>query len=149
MGQRSFLILGILGLIPFILIFAAYFISPPENNVYELLLYTFIAYSAIIASFLGGIQWGMIISKVDQLFNIGFPLTLSVVPALIAWGALLVLNSLVLSLCLIIASYIFATLTDFYLYNKKATPYWFLNMRVPLSLLVVILTFILLTQQFN
>ena len=82
MGQRSFFVLGILGLIPFILIFAAYFISPPENNVYELLLYTFIAYSAIIASFLGGIQWGMIISKVDQLFNIGFPLTLSVVPAL-------------------------------------------------------------------
>ena len=147
MGQRSFIILGILGLLPFILTFSAYFITPPDNKVYELLLYIFIAYAAIIASFLGGIQWGMIISRIDQLFNIGFPLTLSVVPALLAWSALLVLQSLIISLCLIIASFIFATMTDFYLYNKKATPYWFLNMRVPLSALVVILSFILLVQQ--
>tara|TARA_B100000780_G_scaffold105042_1_gene73551 strand:+ start:8243 stop:8683 length:441 start_codon:yes stop_codon:yes gene_type:complete len=146
MGQRSFLILGTLGLIPFIVIFVAYFISPPEEKVYEFLIYLFVAYAAIIASFLGGIQWGMIISKADQLFKIGFPLTLSVVPALIAWSALLVLHSLVFSLTLIIISFIFATVNDFYLYNQKATPYWFLNMRVPLSAIVIILTFILLIQ---
>jgi hypothetical protein len=149
MGQRAFLILGSLGLIPFIAIFSAYFISPPEEKVYEFLIYVFVAYAAIIASFLGGIQWGMIISRADLLFNIGFPLTLSVVPALIAWSALLVLHSLILALTLIISSFIFATVNDFYLYNKKATPYWFLNMRVPLSAIVVILTFILLIQQLN
>ena len=149
MGQRSFLILGILGLLPFIVIFCAYFIAPPDKNIYELLLYLFIAYSAIIASFLGGIQWGMIISKGDQLFSIALPITLSVIPSLISWCALLILNSLILSLCLIILAYLFATLTDFYLYNKKVTPYWFLNMRVPLSLIVVILAFVLLTRQLN
>jgi hypothetical protein len=138
MGQRAFLILGSLGLIPFIAVFSAYFISPPEEKVYEFLIYVFVAYAAIIASFLGGIQWGMIISRADLLFNIGFPLTLSVVPALLAWSALLVLHS-----------FMFATVNDFYLYNKKATPYWFLNMRVPLSAIVVILTFILLIQQLN
>ncbi|MDA9137328.1 DUF3429 domain-containing protein [Pelagibacterales bacterium] len=146
MGQRSFLILGTLGLIPFVVIFAAYFISPPEEKVYEFLTYLFVAYAAIIASFLGGIQWGMIISRADLLFNIGFPLTMSVVPALLAWSALLVLHSLTFSLILIIVSFLFATATDFYLYNKKATPYWFLNTRVPLSVLVVVLTFILLLQ---
>ena len=35
MGQRSFLILGILGLLPFIVIFCAYFIAPPDKNIYE------------------------------------------------------------------------------------------------------------------
>ena len=146
MGQRSFLILGTLGLIPFVVIFAAYFISPPEEKVYEFLIYLFVAYAAIIASFLGGIQWGMIISRVDLLFNIGFPLAMSVIPALLAWSALLVFQSLNFSLTLIIASFIFATMNDFYLYNLKVTPYWFLNMRVPLSAVVIILTFILLIQ---
>ena len=146
MGQRSFLILGTLGLIPFVVIFAAYFISPPEEKVYEFLIYLFVAYAAIIASFLGGIQWGMIISRVDLLFNIGFPLAMSVIPTLLAWSALLVFQSLNFSLTLIIASFIFATMNDFYLYNLKVTPYWFLNMRVPLSAVVIILTFILLIQ---
>ena len=88
----------------------------------------------------------MIISRADLLFNIGFPLTMSVIPALLAWSALLVLHSLTFSLILIITSFLFATMNDFYLYNKKATPYWFLNMRVPLSAVVIILTFILLIQ---
>ena len=43
MGQRAFLILGSLGLIPFIAIFSAYFISPPEEKVYEFLIYLFVA----------------------------------------------------------------------------------------------------------
>ena len=70
MGQRASLVLATLGLLPFILIFAAYFISPPEEQIYNFLIYLFVAYGAIIASFLGGIQWGMIITKADQLFNI-------------------------------------------------------------------------------
>ena len=136
-------------MLPFILIFAAYFISPPEEQIYNFLIYLFVAYGAIIASFLGGIQWGMIITKADQLFNISFPLTISVAPALIAWSALLVLHSLVFSLTLIIISFFVASMHDFYLYNKKATPYWFLNIRVPLSAIVIVMTFILLIREIN
>jgi hypothetical protein len=60
MGQRQSLILGLLGLIPFILITAGCFITPPDETVYDLLIFIFVAYAAIVASFWGGVQWGLI-----------------------------------------------------------------------------------------
>ena len=76
MGQRQSLILGALGLIPFILLVAACFISPPDKALYDLLIFIFISYAAVISSFLGGIQWGLIISSADRIYSIFLPFVL-------------------------------------------------------------------------
>jgi len=143
-GQRQSLILGLLGLIPFILITVGCFITPPDETVYDLLIFIFVAYAAIVASFLGGVQWGLITASADKIYAVFVPLLTSVIPALVAWSALLTIRNLTLSLTLIIIAFVIASLHDYYLHQKKIPPYWFFNIRLPLSLAVVILASIML-----
>mgnify|MGYP007000100132 len=65
------------------------------------------------------------------------PLFISTLPSLIAWGALLSLENLTISLILIIISFLVSSLHDYYLYQQKLTPYWFLSVRIPLSIFVI------------
>tara|TARA_B100001175_G_C19383282_1_gene577655 strand:+ start:406 stop:846 length:441 start_codon:yes stop_codon:yes gene_type:complete len=143
MGQHQSLILGLLGLVPLILLISASFIVPPDNEIYELLIFIYISYAAVISSFLGGIQWGLITASIERAYSVFLPLFISTVPCLIAWSALLTLENLTISLILIITSFIVAILHDYYLHQQKLTPYWFLSLRIPLSLAVIILTSIL------
>ena len=143
MGQRQSLILGLLGLIPFILLISASFISPPDESIYELIIFIYVSYAAVISSFLGGIQWGLISASAEKIYSIFLPLFITTLPCLIAWGALLTLKNLTISLSLIIISFLVSSLYDYYLYQQKLTPYWFLRVRIPLSIVVIILTFVL------
>ena len=143
MGQPQSLILGLLGLIPFILLIAASFIVPADDEIYELLIFIYISYGAVISSFLGGIQWGLITASAERIYSIFFPLFIATVPCIFAWSALLTLENLTTSLILIIVSFIVSSLHDYYLYQQKLTPYWFLSLRIPLSVVVIILTPIL------
>ena len=143
MGYRSSLIVGIFGLIPFVIIFLCCLITPADQEVYNLLIYLFISYSAIISSFLGGIQWGLITASADRIYNVLLPLLISTVPALMGWSALIFITNLFHSLAIIIISFLIATAHDYYLYNTKATPYWFLNIRVPLTSAVIVLSFMM------
>ena len=143
MGQRQTIILGLLGLIPLVLIIIASFISPPDESIHELLIFIYISYAAVISSFLGGIQWGLITASAEKIYSIFTQLFISTIPSLIAWFALLTLKNLTLSLVLIIISFLVSGLYDYYLYQQKLTPYWFLSIRIPLSVVVVILTSIL------
>ena len=70
MGRVQSYILGGLGLIPFVLIVLSCFLSPPDKEIYSLLIYIYIAYAAIISSFLGGIQWGLIISHAEKVYSL-------------------------------------------------------------------------------
>ena len=141
MGMKSSLVLGILGLIPFFVIAISCFIVPPEQDVYNLLIFIFLSYAAIISSFLGGIQWGLITAASDKLYHIFFPLLISTLPALVAWASLLLLGtSLKISLILVISSFICSSIHDYFLYTSKVTPYWFLNIRVPLTIAVILLS---------
>ena len=144
MGYRSSLIVGILGLIPFMLIFLCCLIIPADQELYNLLIYLFISYAAIISSFLGGVQWGLITASADRIYNVLLPLLIiSTVPALMGWSALIFITNLFYSLIIIIISFILASANDYYLYNTKATPYWFLNIRVPLTSAVIVLSFLM------
>ena len=145
MGQKQSYILGLFGLIPFIIIFLMYFISPPNDEIYDLMIFIYIAYAAIISSFLGGIQWGLITAFADKIFYVFTPLLITVIPALISWAALLSLENLKLSLVLLLISYAISLLHDYYLYQQlKITPRWFITMKVILSLTVSMLTSILI-----
>ena len=144
MGRRQSTIIGLLGLVPFILLVAACFIIPPDKEVYELLIFIYISYAAVISSFLGGIQWGLITASAERIYFVFFPLLISTVPCLISWSALLTIKDLRISLILIIASFVVSSLHDYYLDRQKLTPHWFfLSIRMPLSLTVIILTSIL------
>ena len=143
MGQRQSLILGLLGLIPFILLIIASFISPPDEVIYELIIFIYVSYAAVISSFLGGIQWGLITASAEKIYSIFLPLLITTLPSLIAWMALLTLKNLKISLTLIIISFLVSGLYDYYLYQQKLTPYWFLSIRIPLSIVVIILTSVL------
>ena len=144
MGQRQSIIIGLLGLIPFIFLAAACFIIPPDKEVYELLIFIYISYAAVISSFLGGIQWGLIMASAERIYFVFLPLLISTVPCLISWSALLTIKDLRISLILIIASFVVSILHDYYLDRQKLTPHWFfLSIRMPLSLTVIILTSIL------
>lgn len=143
MGYRSSLIIGMLGLMPFVVIFLCCLITPPDQEVYNLLIYLFISYGAIISSFLGGMQWGLITASADRIYNVLFPLLISTIPALMGWSALIFVTSLFYSLIIIILAFIIALAHDYYLHNTKAAPYWFMNIRVPLTSVVIILSFIM------
>ena len=140
MGYRSSLTLGILGLIPFVAIFVCCLITPADQEVYDLLIYLFVSYAAIISSFLGGIQWGLITASADRIYSVFLPLLISTIPALMGWSALIFVTNLFYSLIIIVISFILALAHDYYLYNTKATPYWFLNIRVPLTSAVIIIS---------
>ena len=141
MGRRQSIIIGLLGLIPFIFLAAACFIIPPDKEVYELLIFIYISYAAVISSFLGGIQWGLITASAERTYFVFFPLLISTVPCLISWSALLTIKDLRISLILIISSFVVSSLHDYYLDRQKLTPHWFfLSIRMPLSLTVIILT---------
>ena len=145
MGQQQSYILGSLGLIPFIAIILLCVISPPDSKVYSLLIFIYIAYAAVISSFLAGIQWGLITSFADKIYYVFTPLLITVIPALISWAALLSLENLKLSLVLLLISYVISLLHDYYLYQQlKITPRWFIKMKVILSLTVSMLTIILI-----
>ena len=144
MGRLQSIIIGLLGLIPFIFLAAACFIIPPDKEVYELLIFIYISYAAVISSFLGGIQWGLITASAERIYFVFFPLLISTIPCLISWSALLTIKDLRISLILIIVSFVVSSLHDYYLDRQKLTPHWFfLSIRMPLSLTVIILTSIL------
>lgn len=75
--------LGGAGVIPFVLT-AAGAVVVGEEALRALALQAFVAYSAIILSFLGGVRWGAALSEAGWR-----PLALSVAPSLIAFAALL------------------------------------------------------------
>ena len=144
MGRVQSYILGGLGLIPFVVIVISCFLSPPDVEIYSLLIYIYIAYAAIISSFLGGIQWGLIISHAEKVYSTFLPLVVSVLPPLIAWASLLTIQNLYISLLIVSVSYVVSILHDCYLhYLEKITSSWFILMKLILSISVILLTSIL------
>lgn len=125
------ILLGYAGLIPFVaLSLGLWFVSDTNANQINQALLT---YAAIILSFMGAIHWGLAISDNDRIEN--KQLTISVLPALVAWFASLA-NPLVNYSLLTIA---FATLCVYdgkMVQNGKA-PSWYPKLRTPLTTIVV------------
>ncbi len=82
------LLLGLAGLIPFVAATAMVWWAPMTWQF--IAIQAFLYYSAVILSFLGGVQWGVAMS-LEPAGSAGFNrrLLLSMGPSLIAWPALL------------------------------------------------------------
>jgi len=124
--------LGGLGVLPFVALATAHILSTGE--IASLTGFALAAYGAVILSFLGGIQWGLAIAPNRPGAPIGLPLTLSVVPSLIGWGALLLpdpANLLVLAL-----TFLAVLALDLWAARAGLAPDWYPKLRIPLSLIV-------------
>ncbi len=123
-------ILGYAGLIPFILLSIASWLQIPlDIDVTNMLL----TYAAIIFSFMGAVHWGIAISSKQDSSEY---LIVSVMPALIAWLALLAPQTYAFLLLLFgfIALYVY----DRFAEKKQQLPGWYLPMRQRLTIVVVI-----------
>ena len=147
------LVLGISGLIPFVVsaILLAFpqwssslivaflpLSSTPENPVNaqtlsaldQLAVFSLGAYAAVILSFLGGVRWGNLLNDKTRLKQWS-PLTLSVVPSLIAWPALLLPPFWMLSLLAI--GLVLQYTLDVEALRRKELPAWFGKLRLILT----------------
>lgn len=101
-----------------------------------------IAYGAVILSFLGGTVWGLAAAAAanDPLFvEEGRLFALSVVPSLIAWGALLLAPFPALSL--LAAAFLAQLFVDRWMGRLQMVPPWWWRLRVGLTLVVVVCLF--------
>ncbi len=85
-----------------------------------------LAYGACILSFLGGVRWGIAITQRDARLSV--ELTTSVLPALVAWTALLV--SPKAGLAMLAASFVVLLAADL---NLPDVPPWYRALRIPLT----------------
>lgn len=88
-------------------------------------------YDATILSFLGGAWWG-IAARAGGVRPLGPVLIASVLPALAAWGALLIPRGG--GLMLIGLLFLVALSGDAWLQRARLAPQWWLKLRVPLSI---------------
>lgn len=96
------------------------------------------AYGAVILSFLGGIHWGLAISVAGTADQKGVSyrrLTISVVPSLVAWCALLLPTGATLPV--LAAAFAVMLAVDWRLAEKAEAPSWYPKLRWPLTTAVV------------
>ncbi|MBR0679948.1 DUF3429 domain-containing protein [Roseomonas eburnea] len=127
-APRAAKLLGFAGLVPSLTMVAALVLLPGYRDAAAVMG---VAYGALIASFVGGAWWGLVSARAEPTAQPRM-LVRSVVPALLAWLALLVPPA---SGCLLLAA-IFASLPpmDRDLCRQGVAPAWWFGLRRPLSL---------------
>ncbi len=126
--------LGYGGLLPFLVLTPASLLDYHHGAVWSDVLY---AYGAIILSFIGALHWGLAMSlpELSERQRSAW-FAWSVVPALIAWPA--VLFSPPLAAPLLVFGFIAHYLQDRRLSRQAALPGWYLPLRLRLSSVAVV-----------
>ena len=127
---------GGLGVVSYLVCAARILIGPPElvGTASDALA----TYGAIILSFLGGIQWGFATGHAyaarenDALLR---RLSVSVLPSLVAWTALLAPREP--GLVILAGAFLLVLLVDIRAAGSNRAPAWYPSLRWPLTLLVV------------
>lgn len=126
--------LGYGGLLPFVSLASASLLDHHHGAVWSNAL---LAYGAIILSFIGALHWGLAMALPDLIERQRSAcFAWSVVPALIAWLAVLFLP--VVAVPLLIFGFIAHYLQDRRLASQASLPDWFLPLRLRLSSVAVI-----------
>ena len=128
--------LGWLGVIPFAALSALTLVDASQWTTFEQTraMETLIIYGMIILSFMGGVQWGLEMSRPDGNGATGF--AASVTPALIAFGASFV--SMFAALLILIAGFLILLAYDMARIRAGIGPVWYGALRIQLSTAVVI-----------
>ena len=141
--------LGFAGLIPFYACAIVLWVTSSGPVVNEAWL-ALLTYAAVIASFMGAVHWGLALHGLDTggvtppvLRQLGF----SVVPAVIAWLALLIPPPWVLVVLMALFPLIY--LQDRRAAARGLAPDWYLDLRLPLTVLVEIALIAALLRYFT
>lgn len=130
MRQLTPNVLGLAGLIPFVVLAALTLVGPGAWQ--DWVSTALIAYGAVILSYLGGITWGLAITR-RQLND---PLYLaSMAPFFAAWIALLL--PVFMGLILLMVAFLGALINDYLIKRDGLAPEWFFTLRVTLTAIVV------------
>jgi len=126
--------LGLAGLLPFMAGAAAAWLAPVAWQ--AMAIPAFLYYSAVILSFLGGVQWGVAMS-LEPAGSDGFRarLLLSMAPSLIAWPALL-LHPLI-GAWVLVAGFLLVRLHECGRGSRELLPGWYQSLRTLLTVVVV------------
>jgi len=122
--------LGLAGLIPFVVLSALTLVGPDGWR--DWVSMGLIAYGAVILSFLGGITWGLAVTRNkhhDPLF------LASMAPFFAAWLALLMPR--LPGLLLLMVAFIGALANDWLARRDGLAPDWFFTLRLVLTAVVV------------
>ncbi|MEM1436681.1 MAG: DUF3429 domain-containing protein [Pseudomonadota bacterium] len=130
------LLFGFTGAVPFLVLTGI--IAVAGSSTWLENAFTF--YSALILSFLGGIRWGDAGTTKDPGHR---DLTLSILPSLLAWAALM-LDDFYLQLAVLMLGHLLTAVVDGLIPPKAQLP-WLRRLRLQLSGLVLISHAILLT----
>ncbi len=125
--------LGAAGVLPFIAGTASLWLLPPMQAKFA--AYSLVAYGAVILSFMGAIYWGLVMLRGDQSRRHWY--TLGVLPALVAWVALMLPPAAALPLLAVFFAAVYAL--DRAAIAAGIAPAWYDRMRRPLSAAVVVL----------
>ena len=149
-------ILGLLGLLPFLGCTIGIILFPSEVPVPNL-VQAMIAYGAVILAFLGGVHWGFaldprpLITVPGQISLDSRRLALGVVPSLVGWAALLVplVSSPLIAIVLLILGFLGTTLVEARAHRRGAMPTGYMGLRWLLSAVVLLcLVVVLLARTF-
>ncbi|MEQ8659619.1 MAG: DUF3429 domain-containing protein [Gammaproteobacteria bacterium] len=125
--------LGAAGVLPFLALataLAAEAMLPPRAATLALT-----AYGAVILSFLGGIQWGLA-SAAGAGAATWTRLGCAVLPALVAWGALLLPPAA--GFVLLALAFMVVLGADLVLHAQALVPAWYVRLRWPLTTVVTL-----------
>jgi hypothetical protein len=121
--------LGGFGIIPFVVLSLAQTFAGEALK--ERLSFALLAYGAVILSFLGGIHWGLAIA-VPQIDNtLWRRMTLSTVPALVGWVALVTPAGI--GFFILAGAFVAMLLADIQASRMQEAPVWYPRLRWPLS----------------
>ena len=124
--------LGFAGLIPFWGLSLAHVTGHAFGHGPIEVAFTLSAYAATIASFLGGIRWGLAVRETDQT-RVRVDYIVSVLPQLVSWAAFAFPDRsrlVVLAIVLLVTGPL-----DYSLVERSLAPPWFGRLRMTLSLL--------------
>ncbi|WP_089658755.1 DUF3429 domain-containing protein [Franzmannia pantelleriensis] len=126
--------LGAAGLLPFAMTLTMAWVAPSDWQAWAVSAFLF--YSAVILSFLGGVQWGVAMS-LDAPEDAAFAARMlrSMLPSLIAWPALL-LSDLAATVILL-AGYLLIHAYESQPVSRARLPGWYRSLRRSLTLCVV------------
>lgn len=124
------------GLLPFFITLAGTFIGSKELSSYSVV--AFISYGAIILGFVGAVHWGFLM-KSDSIKRQGLLLSISVLPGLIGWLALI--SPLPVALLMLSVAYPLLFVYEKHSELNSLLPLWYMQMRFRLTIVVTISMF--------
>jgi hypothetical protein len=91
------------------------------------------SYAAVILSFVGAVHWGVALAGPVRPFKARLMMALSVLPALLAWVALLAGPTAPVTLLVLFCGFVAWWLYEWAIPGKHALARWYLRLRLQLS----------------